>query len=46
MRCPRCKSLDDWVVESRSLANGASIRRRTIGKPIGALGAFRGRMGL
>lgn len=28
MRCPRCKSLDDRVVESRSLANGASIRRR------------------
>ena len=28
MRCPRCKSLDDRVIESRALASGASIRRR------------------
>ncbi len=28
MRCPRCKSLEDRVIESRSLASGASIRRR------------------
>lgn len=28
MRCPRCKSLEDRVVESRALANGGTIRRR------------------
>ena len=28
MRCPRCGSLDDKVVESRSNTDGASIRRR------------------
>ena len=28
MRCPRCKSLEDRVIESRALANGGSIRRR------------------
>ncbi|TVR02865.1 MAG: transcriptional repressor NrdR [Spirochaetaceae bacterium] len=28
MRCPRCKSLDDRVIESRTLAGGGSIRRR------------------
>ncbi len=28
MRCPRCKSLEDRVIESRTLANGGSIRRR------------------
>jgi len=28
MRCPRCKSLEDKVIESRALANGGSIRRR------------------
>ena len=28
MRCPYCGSLDDKVIESRSMANGESIRRR------------------
>ena len=28
MRCPYCGSLDDKVVESRTMANGESIRRR------------------
>jgi len=28
MRCPYCGSIDDKVVESRSMANGESIRRR------------------
>ncbi|MDP3176694.1 MAG: transcriptional regulator NrdR [Spirochaetaceae bacterium] len=28
MRCPHCGSLDDKVIDSRSLANGESIRRR------------------
>lgn len=28
MRCPYCGSLDDKVLESRSMANGESIRRR------------------
>ena len=28
MRCPRCKSLEDRVVESRALADGGTIRRR------------------
>ncbi|MFP4010572.1 MAG: transcriptional regulator NrdR [Spirochaetaceae bacterium] len=28
MQCPRCKQLDDKVIESRSLAGGRSIRRR------------------
>ena len=28
MRCPHCGSIDDKVVESRSLANGEAIRRR------------------
>lgn len=28
MRCPFCGSLDDKVIDSRSLANGGSIRRR------------------
>lgn len=28
MRCPSCGSLDDKVIESRSMANGESIRRR------------------
>jgi transcriptional repressor NrdR len=28
MQCPRCKQLEDKVIESRSLANGRSIRRR------------------
>jgi len=28
MRCPHCGNFDDKVVESRSLANGDSIRRR------------------
>ena len=28
MRCPRCRSLEDRVIESRSLASGTSIRRR------------------
>ncbi len=28
MRCPHCGSFDDRVVESRTLANGDSIRRR------------------
>lgn len=28
MRCPRCLSLDDKVIESRTLAEGTSIRRR------------------
>ncbi len=28
MRCPRCGSTDDRVIESRSLAAGESIRRR------------------
>ena len=28
MQCPRCKQLEDRVIESRSLANGRSIRRR------------------
>ncbi len=28
MRCPHCLSLDDRVIDSRTLANGESIRRR------------------
>ena len=28
MRCPHCGSLDDKVIESRTLANGDAIRRR------------------
>jgi transcriptional repressor NrdR len=28
MRCPHCGSIDDKVVESRTLANGAATRRR------------------
>lgn len=28
MRCPYCGSIDDKVIESRSMANGESIRRR------------------
>ena len=28
MRCPHCGSLDDKVIDSRTLANGESIRRR------------------
>jgi transcriptional repressor NrdR len=28
MRCPHCGSLDDKVIESRTLAKGESIRRR------------------
>ena len=28
MKCPRCDSIEDKVLESRSLANGESIRRR------------------
>ncbi len=28
MRCPLCGSLDDKVIESRTMANGESIRRR------------------
>ena len=28
MRCPYCGNLDDKVIESRSMANGESIRRR------------------
>ncbi|MFO8065442.1 MAG: transcriptional regulator NrdR [Spirochaetota bacterium] len=28
MQCPRCKQLEDKVIESRSLAGGRSIRRR------------------
>jgi len=28
MRCPHCGSIDDKVVESRTLANGEAIRRR------------------
>jgi transcriptional repressor NrdR len=28
MRCPHCGSFDDKVIESRTLANGAAIRRR------------------
>jgi transcriptional repressor NrdR len=28
MRCPRCEGIEDKVLESRSLANGESIRRR------------------
>ncbi|MCA1754002.1 MAG: transcriptional regulator NrdR [Spirochaeta sp.] len=28
MRCPLCDSLEDKVIESRSLAGGSSIRRR------------------
>lgn len=28
MRCPNCGSLDDKVLESRSMVNGESIRRR------------------
>jgi len=28
MRCPHCGSFDDKVIESRTLANGDSIRRR------------------
>ncbi len=28
MRCPRCENIEDKVIESRSLANGLSIRRR------------------
>ena len=28
MRCPSCGSLDDKVIESRTMANGENIRRR------------------
>ncbi len=28
MRCPHCGSMDDRVIDSRTLANGESIRRR------------------
>lgn len=28
MRCPYCGSIDDKVIESRTMANGESIRRR------------------
>ena len=28
MRCPYCGSLDDKVIESRTMASGESIRRR------------------
>lgn len=28
MRCPKCAELDDRVIESRSLADGRTIRRR------------------
>jgi transcriptional repressor NrdR len=28
MRCPHCGTIDDKVIESRTLANGESIRRR------------------
>ena len=28
MKCPYCGSLDDKVIESRTLSSGASIRRR------------------
>jgi transcriptional repressor NrdR len=28
MRCPHCGSLDDKVLDSRPLANGAAVRRR------------------
>ena len=28
MRCPYCGKLDDKVIESRTMANGESIRRR------------------
>ena len=28
MRCPSCGNLDDKVLESRTMANGESIRRR------------------
>jgi transcriptional repressor NrdR len=28
MRCPRCESIEDKVLESRTLANGESVRRR------------------
>lgn len=28
MRCPHCGSMDDKVIDSRTLANGESIRRR------------------
>ena len=28
MKCPHCSSLEDKVIESRTLANGESIRRR------------------
>jgi len=28
LRCPHCGSLDDRVIDSRTLANGESIRRR------------------
>ena len=28
MRCPHCSSIDDKVIESRTLANGDAIRRR------------------
>ncbi|MCL1818796.1 MAG: transcriptional regulator NrdR [Spirochaetaceae bacterium] len=28
MRCPRCDGIEDKVLESRSLANGESMRRR------------------
>ena len=28
MRCPNCGNLDDKVLESRTMVNGESIRRR------------------
>lgn len=30
MRCPKCGNLDDKVVDSRSVRNGVSIRRRRV----------------
>ena len=36
MRCPRCASLKDRVVESRSSADGSTIRRRRVCRKCGA----------
>ncbi|MBU4459799.1 MAG: transcriptional regulator NrdR [Verrucomicrobia bacterium] len=30
MRCPKCSSMDDKVIDSRSARNGVSIRRRRV----------------
>lgn len=30
MRCPKCSSMDDRVIDSRSARNGAAIRRRRV----------------